>query len=119
MEQKKNIPDDRPERRDLASWKEIAQYLAVNVRTAQKWEQDRHLPVRRVAGSRGRVSADTASLDVWKRETVHMPNREDRSYHWPLGPNTSVELRFIGPDLAPTHIDLLREYLDLFKSALP
>jgi excisionase family DNA binding protein len=104
--------------RQLSSWKEIAHYLGVNVRTAQKWERERGLPVHRAAGARSRVSADTAGLDAWKQQLAHMANHEDRSYRWPLGPGLTVEVRFLGADLGPAHIDLLREYLDLFKTAL-
>jgi hypothetical protein len=102
----------------LTAWKEIAHYLGVNVRTAQKWERERALPVRRVSGARSRVSADSAALDAWKQKLAHAACREDRSYRWPLGPGLTVEVRFIGADLGPTHIDLLREYLDLFKTSL-
>ena len=104
--------------RQLSSWKEIAHYLGVNVRTAQKWERERRLPVRRAAGARSRVSAEAASLDDWKQQSAHVISHEDRSYRWPLGPGLTVEVRFLGADLGPTHIDLLREYLDLFKTAL-
>jgi hypothetical protein len=104
--------------RPLSSWKEIAHHLGVNVRTAQKWERERGLPVRRLAGARSRVSADPPTLDAWKQQLVHVINHEDRSYRWPLGPGLTVEVRFFGADLGPTHIDLLREYLELFKTAL-
>ena len=36
----------------LTSWKEIANHLQVTVRTAQLWEKQRDLPVRRVPGRR-------------------------------------------------------------------
>jgi hypothetical protein len=49
----------------LSSWKEIAAYLGVNVRTAQKWEAERGLPVRRLPGGRGRVMASVEELDAW------------------------------------------------------
>lgn len=53
---------------ELRSWREIAGYLNVSVRTAQKWEKERGLPVRREVGiSRGSVSALVGDLDVWKR----------------------------------------------------
>jgi hypothetical protein len=39
---------------ELGSWKEIADYLKINVRTAQKWEQERGLPVGRLQGTKGR-----------------------------------------------------------------
>ncbi len=52
---------------ELSSWKEIATYLGVSVRTAQGWERERGLPVRRLPGGRGRVSVTAAELEQWKR----------------------------------------------------
>jgi hypothetical protein len=52
--------------RHLNSWKEIATYLEINVRTAQKWERERSMPVKRLPGARGPVSANAAELDVWR-----------------------------------------------------
>jgi hypothetical protein len=117
VEQKK-IPPDRPPKDELGSWKEIAHHLGVNVRTAQKWERERAMPVRRSSGVRGRVSADSATLDAWSRRTERAANQKNRCYCWPLGPDVAVEVRFIGVGLASEHVDLLREYLDLFKAAL-
>ena len=51
---------------ELTSWKEIATYLDVSVRTAQMWEAQRGLPVRRMPGPRGRVLSSTEELDLWK-----------------------------------------------------
>ena len=51
---------------ELNSWKEIATYLDVSVRTAQMWEAQRGLPVRRMPGPRGRVSSTTEELEQWK-----------------------------------------------------
>ena len=39
-------------RTELTSWKEIAEFLEVSVRTAQRWESDGGLPVRRLGGDR-------------------------------------------------------------------
>ena len=52
----------------LKSWKEIAAYLRCSVRTAQRYEHERHLPVRRSAG-RGSVLALKGDLDMWLRNT--------------------------------------------------
>jgi hypothetical protein len=61
--------------RQLTSWKEIADYLGVNVRTAQKWEKRRALPVRRLPGGRGAVSISTAAVDDWRRQAVPVRRR--------------------------------------------
>lgn len=53
----------------LSSWKEIAAYLGVSVRTAQKWEVERGLPVQRVPGGRGRVLVTVDALNAW----LHAP----------------------------------------------
>jgi excisionase family DNA binding protein len=55
------------EDKELASWKEIAEYLGVSVRTAQKWEQKRNLPIHRLPGKRSTVIAFASELDSWKR----------------------------------------------------
>lgn len=39
----------------LRSWKEIAAYTGVSIRTLQRWERDFALPIRRVATKRGSV----------------------------------------------------------------
>src|SRR5215510_5841232 len=50
----------------LNSWQDVASYLGVSVRTAQKWEKTLGLPIRRMPGPRGRIVADPAELDRWK-----------------------------------------------------
>jgi len=50
----------------LNSWKEIASYLGRGVRTAQRWERQAGLPVRRLNGkSRSAVLAFPADIDAW------------------------------------------------------
>ncbi len=50
----------------LNSWKEIASYLDCDVSTAQRWEKERALPVRRLpGGKRQAVFALTDELDAW------------------------------------------------------
>ena len=50
----------------LNSWKEIAAYLECDVSTAQRWEKERCLPVRRVpGGKRQTVFAVSDELDDW------------------------------------------------------
>jgi Tol biopolymer transport system component len=57
----------------LQSWKEIASYLGVGVRTAQVWERERGLPVHRLPGARGPVSADAVELEAWRRSSSVPP----------------------------------------------
>ncbi|HLK33752.1 MAG TPA: hypothetical protein VKT29_11720 [Terriglobales bacterium] len=52
----------------LRSWKEIARHLGASVRTAQRWEREFHLPVRRLEARHGAtVFAYPAELDSWLR----------------------------------------------------
>lgn len=61
----------------LNSWKEIADYLGRGVRTAQRWESDLGMPVRRPrAKSRSAVLAMSDELDRWLRSA---PIAEDGS----------------------------------------
>jgi len=54
-------PTDR-----LDGWKTIASYLGCDVSTAQRWEQERGLPVRRFPGARGgSVFALRKEIDGW------------------------------------------------------
>jgi hypothetical protein len=57
----------------LTSWKETADYLGVNVRTAQRWEQQKGLPVKRTSGERGRVMASSYELDRWRAANLACP----------------------------------------------
>jgi hypothetical protein len=54
----------------LTSWKEIAAYLQVSVRTAQLWEGERRLPVQRVPGKRSMVRAQVEELEAWLATTA-------------------------------------------------
>ena len=50
----------------LDSWKAIAAYLGRDERTVRRWEREKGLPVRRVAGERGAsVFAFTEEIDAW------------------------------------------------------
>jgi len=52
----------------LNSWKEIAAYIGRGVRTAQRWERDLALPVRRPRGKkRSAVIAVPSEIDAWLR----------------------------------------------------
>lgn len=65
------MSDSDQEKGELDSWKAIASFLGVNVRTAQRWEAERAMPVRRFPGEKGRVAADTAELLAWHRRSLH------------------------------------------------
>lgn len=58
---------------ELAGWKQIAAYLRVSVRTAQKLEKEQGLPVRRGFGMKAPVFAIEAELDAWKGSRVTPP----------------------------------------------
>lgn len=51
--------------RRLDSWKEIADYLGRDVRTAMRWAKSQQLPVRRVGGHGRSVFAFTNEIDAW------------------------------------------------------
>jgi hypothetical protein len=58
--------DPEPDRLD--SWKQIADHLGREVRTAIRWERERGLPVHRVpGGQRGAVFAYRSEIDAWLR----------------------------------------------------
>jgi TolB-like protein/Tfp pilus assembly protein PilF len=51
----------------LESWKEIAEWLQRDIRTVQRWERSRNLPVHRLpGGKRARVFAFQSELDSWR-----------------------------------------------------
>ncbi len=56
-----------PARKDvLNGWKEIAQYISRDIRTVERWEKQRGLPVRRIPGAgRGVVYARVSELEQW------------------------------------------------------
>lgn len=50
----------------LLTWKEVSSYLKHDVRTVQRWERSRGLPVHRLpGGSRRSIYALTSELDAW------------------------------------------------------
>lgn len=55
--------DGQPRRLD--SWKEIADYLGRDVRTAMRWAKSQQLPVRRIGGQGRSVFAFTNEIDAW------------------------------------------------------
>jgi TolB-like protein len=62
-----NLPAKQAPNPDrLESWKEIAEYLHRDVRTVQRWEESKGLPVRRLpGGERSRIFALRSELDAW------------------------------------------------------
>jgi hypothetical protein len=107
-------------REELITWKEIANHLGVNVRTAQRWERERGLPVRRLPGRSGRLVVARAALDVWQRtaQTTSRSPHEVACYRWPLSPRVTAELRLHGAPLTLDHLNRLRQYLDLVQQSL-
>ena len=59
---------------ELTSWKEIADYLHVSVRTAQKWEEEKGLPIHRLPGEKGRIRGYPNELDRWKLTALRNHN---------------------------------------------
>ena len=54
------------EKKILNSWKEIAAYLNRGVRTVQRWERERGLPIRRPRGKpRSAVLAIVGDIEAW------------------------------------------------------
>jgi hypothetical protein len=49
----------------LSGWKEIANYLGMAIRTVQRYEGDRGLPIYRPGGHSGGVIATKNDLDGW------------------------------------------------------
>jgi TolB-like protein len=66
--------------RRLDSWKAIAQYLDRDLRSVQRWEHERALPVHRMPGEKGAVFAYEGELESWlhSRENAARPS-EPRS----------------------------------------
>lgn len=107
--------------RSLSSWKEIATHLGVNVRTAQRWERERGLPVRRLPGGRGRVATTTTLLDQWQKTAKHDTTRSPADvtcYRIPLSKHVVAELRLTGGPIGIEHLDRLRQCLDLVQQSL-
>ncbi|MBI4904445.1 MAG: tetratricopeptide repeat protein [Acidobacteria bacterium] len=75
-----------PDAEILNSWKEISRYLNYDVRTLQRWELTRGLPMRRMpGGTKPGVYAVKSELDSWRRSrSLHTAVREDDSAATPL-----------------------------------
>jgi excisionase family DNA binding protein len=80
--------------KELSSWKEIASYLGVGVRTAQIWERERGLPVHRLPGPRGQVRARVSELEEWKRSgELNRHTKEDSPTKTHETPSPTEEAR--------------------------
>jgi len=66
------------EHRILKSWKEIASYLGIGVRTAQRWKADRGLPVKQPGSGRGSaVLAMSEEIDRWLLDSPNVPRERE------------------------------------------
>ena len=72
----------------LHSWKEIASYIGSGVRTAQRWERELDLPVRRMAGrTRTSVMAFPEDIDAWlHRAPTAIPSNKGNGSVAPQAP---------------------------------
>ena len=60
------MPDDHAGNDRLDSWKDIAAYLRRDIRTVDRWEKEKGLPVHRLPGGRRRaICAFTHEIDAW------------------------------------------------------
>jgi len=79
-------------RERLGSWKEIAAYLGVEVRTAQRWERSEGLPIHRHAHvERGTVHAYRDELDKWRLRRLKPPGRVLR-WRWLIAAAAALAL---------------------------
>ncbi len=63
----------------LESWKEISDYLKHSIKTCQRWEKEFGLPIHRLEETaKGRVFADPAELDIWKREKLRLAEASEK-----------------------------------------
>lgn len=77
----------------LRSWKEIAAYLGVDIRTCYRWENDRGMPVHRAEAGEKKspVFAYKRELDAWFAETfqnthhIEELRRSRRLLGWVIG----------------------------------
>jgi len=75
MEKAKSLPQ-RVSGEPLESWKEIGSYLNRDVRTVERWERTKGLPVHRLpGGGTARVYAFKPELDAW-RSGRGLPSQE-------------------------------------------
>src|SRR4030095_15967803 len=75
------------------SWKEIANYLKISVRTVQRWEKDEGLPVHRQPHARqDTVYAYKDEIEAWRSD-------RDRYAAAASGPSRSTEIALLQAEL--------------------
>jgi len=80
----------------LDSWKEIARHLNRDVRTAQRWERTRGLPVHRLpGGAKAGVYALKGQLDAWRRQDQEIHSVRAEGGEWPAAPEIPERARSI------------------------
>ncbi len=78
----------------LSSWKEIAVFLNVDVRTCQRWEQSFGLPVHRIRDSvRSRVIAYPEEIETWRKKAFRVKNGTADGDPAKAGPEPAGETR--------------------------
>ena len=67
-----------PDLEVLQSWKDVSGYLNSDIRTVQRWERTRGLPIRRMpGGTKPRIYAIKSELDSWRRSGgVHIVSEQ-------------------------------------------
>jgi Tol biopolymer transport system component len=71
------MPENNSANGRLDSWKEIADYLKRDVRTAIRWEKERGLPIHRVpGGKRQAVFAHQQEIDAWMGSQTKSPSEQ-------------------------------------------
>jgi predicted DNA-binding transcriptional regulator AlpA len=74
---RKAAPVSSTDQRVLSSWKEIAEYLGKGRRTAQRWENELGLPVRRTReGVKSAVLAVPEEIDAWVQSLKFQNNQQ-------------------------------------------
>ena len=90
----------------LQSWKEIAAYTAVSIRTLQRWQRDFGLSIRRVATKSGSVVfAFRSELNTWLRARSKGAEALMRDEHF--------RVMFINSPLPTLVLDNVRRILDV------
>ncbi len=95
------MPENHSANGRLDSWKEIADYLNRDSRTAMRWEQERGMPVHRVpGGKRQAVFAFKQEIDGWL-----LRQQPDNGVASASGQEESPNLRqSVGSESAPAHL---------------